>query len=824
MAEATAGAYGSQEAQEAAARLKRRRRNRAQRRYRLKAGPNRYGLNPPSDSDLSISPSEDYDAQDYDEPRSTQVTTRTEPTGPTRNQNSARMLSPQGGSSPAALERHEADHELQPGTTQDKLAQALDEVRSHGRGTFANDFRFDPDLDTSFSEPVGTTQAPSDQDGSDGDGSDDDGAIIVNHARHGQPDEEPESSDPGSSNSSADEDGPEDAWAKNLCEGYFLLTEKLKVSKTASRKILKYFSEAYAEVGNPILPSFATTRRHKFADLPPIFMDIKVDDQEKERAVFHINCETYPRKLLSDPTKHRLRHIITRMHARDIRNFHLALDDSHQADEAIISQDGVPLDGSSGRSYDITCLQFLGCKNIYVLHAFLPGPNETLGKCLSLTGYAGPIVKELNDAGIRVCLLIADHPKRAYLMGVKQSGFFGCEFCLTPGKSVQQRPGTKGKVVYPYTEQVAPRRAQQDFENVPRSAEQLQAAGATVKDLQGFKERSPLLDLAGFDIPDCVPYDIMHQLDLGVVRRLTELTFLVTETGKRRPEAKNYSIAPFNDAVRQIKVPTEVKRRPREMKFAAYKASEWRLLIQAFCPIILDCLVDYTAEKRLWALLFVTARALLLPRAHFPTALDLAEEKMHRFCHAFQNTFHKTNETYNVHSLLHSVETARMHGPLDRTSAYRFESVYARYKDSHAANNQSVMKSIIQANLLFYSRRPHTCNRRLDFTNLKTTSRRDDTLVYTEQGQWLRLLKKDGDGDGGTFLAAAIQVSSYSCKQAAVEDQEWAAVGVWRLLGISKNASSRVRARHVVGKGVIVPLADDGHAIILLTPEVLLDS
>ncbi|XP_037503341.2 uncharacterized protein LOC119378205 [Rhipicephalus sanguineus] len=107
---------------------------------------------------------------------------------------------------------------------------------------------------------------------------------------------------------------------------------------------------------------------------------------------------------------------------------------------------------------------------------------------------------------------VADAPARALMQNtVQYNGYFGCGWCLHPGKCIE------GTVKYPVSAEAPPDRTKEGM------TEDMDEANGTGVNVRGVKGPSPLINLVGFDIVWGFTPDYMHGVLLGVTRQFMEL-------------------------------------------------------------------------------------------------------------------------------------------------------------------------------------------------------------------------------------------------------------------------------------------------------------
>lgn len=254
-------------------------------------------------------------------------------------------------------------------------------------------------------------------------------------------------------------------------------------------------------------------------------------------------------------------------------------------------------------------------------------------------------------------------------------------------------------------------------------------------------ERSPLLDLPGLDLFRDVPLDPMHQIGLGIVKKLFLCTFKVPDTSSAKFERVDMSV--LSAKWTALRLPSDFGRRSRPIIYAQYKASEWVHLCIYAPQLILDCLPNpcQSYVSKVWCI------AISLVRIYFKPSPDYEQfvnrpgmrarlQRLHRQFHKlFAEVFGNQACSYNVHVFKHWVKF-RDRKPLTEQSAFKYESSYAKLRSHY---DPRTMSTGLQALEGFYKSckfGEHRCKRRL---RLKTavTPKRDDTLVYLKKSHGL---------------------------------------------------------------------------------------
>ena len=258
-------------------------------------------------------------------------------------------------------------------------------------------------------------------------------------------------------------------------------------------------------------------------------------------------------------------------------------------------------------------------------------------------------LKQLRDQ-VELRGVICDAPARAMVKCTKgHAGYSSCDRCTTVGSYVDSR------VIFLDTK--APLRTDDSFR--------------VQSDISHHNNVSPFTELNINMISD-FPYDYMHLVCLGVVRRF--LTFLLSGPSRVRISRQMSSrisqiLLSFTDYF-----PSDFSRKPRSLDCIRYwKATEYRSFLFFTGGLSLANVVDTKVYK-----LF-----LLLQSAIFilcdPLKCHLHVKYAHQFLTVFvkkcEEVFGKQMMVYNVHALLHVADDITHFGPLDTFSAFKFETM-----------------------------------------------------------------------------------------------------------------------------------------------------
>ncbi|CAG0896317.1 unnamed protein product [Cyprideis torosa] len=257
----------------------------------------------------------------------------------------------------------------------------------------------------------------------------------------------------------------------------------------------------------------------------------------------------------------------------------------------------------------------------------------------------------------RVIMGAFDAPQKAEMQNQKQyNGKHGCGSCELKGEDQMPR-------VYLGT----------DF--IPRTAEQTEAYGiqaaARNEAVMGVKGPSVLTQFPGFDRTKGCTFDVLHTVELGVMRHLCEL-WLDSSNHERDYYIPPDSKRELDRRILALKVPGSIHRLPRSLNERKhFKGSEYRTLLLITFPLTLRGLLPKKFYEH-FMLLSVSAHSLYYQRLGYAELAEL-NVRLRRFVLEFEALYGMRNCSYNVHQLLHVTACVYEWGPVTGYSMYTFE-------------------------------------------------------------------------------------------------------------------------------------------------------
>lgn len=195
-------------------------------------------------------------------------------------------------------------------------------------------------------------------------------------------------------------------------------------------------------------------------------------------------------------------------------------------------------------------------------------------------------------------------------------------------------------------------------------------------DVDHNKGKSALHDLS-FDSVQQVPFDYMHLVCLGVVKKVIESVVFGKCNPQKLPVLKK-NILSNRFTTLQLYCPREFARNPRGLdQFNNFKATEFRqLLLYTFIVVFRGVISD---EQCNHFLLLHSSMRILLNHSS-PENLDFADESLKTFVLKAEDVHGLQFLTYNAHGILHLVADYKLYGPLDSISAFPYENNMPKYR------------------------------------------------------------------------------------------------------------------------------------------------
>ncbi len=479
----------------------------------------------------------------------------------------------------------------------------------------------------------------------------------------------------------------------------------------------------------------------------------------------------------------------------------MSAEDLSRVDIAI---DGLPKAKSSSSTFIVFTIIWPKCgfpvvyRTIEHRYGWTPTGDDVLA------GFKG----ELEAANMTVRYLRGDSKERHLLLNMIQpSGRFGCDWCLSPGytkvfPSVTVHPAYDDQVGNSNIKnsQNARRRTHAGVLAIAQRAEE-ESLDFPVES-EGFKGPTAAHQLPGFNVVKGNAFENMHASFEGASKRVMKATWNLDSKSK----LPHPDILVLNKYLRSMKMPTEAPRNSREMDIAHWKAYEFWLFILHVVPAVVDgesVLVGERNLSKMFLLFAFLQRAVELPGPAFEeleTSHNL-DELLSEWYRLVDEEFDHRHSVYNVHIVgAHLLEARRRLGPLFQVSSWPLEGIF-KYVNSSYGGSTNAPKQIV-TNMLLRERK-HRClkaPKKLRW-HPSPSSKLDDSLAYTEDKNFVRLLESNADG---SWRCAILKVSPVCHDHANLEFLDWEAVGVMMLEEETGREQERsYRTSQFVAKAVV---------------------
>ena len=452
------------------------------------------------------------------------------------------------------------------------------------------------------------------------------------------------------------------------------------------------------------LPNFRTIRARAVRQVPTVLMDVAFRDSAGEFVMFP-SLKSFPQKEMAQRCLKR-EYVLYYVSPEKVLEVHKSLHPDSAAPRFFdLSLDGIPESKSGGRSVDVLSIRYDGCRAVYSIAILQPArkgmglPDDTI---------LAPFLAEYDGSKLPLRYVIADAPKRAALSGLKQhSSNFACQYCVAE----------KSDRAYPWESCRADKRT---------NAETRRAAEAG-EDAFGVKKLSPLRSIDTLDIIKHIPAEQLHLVDLGVIRKMIQLSFKCPQFKAKQVDFVRADDTGLNKELEVAKGLPNFSRRTRPLDTANYKAEEYRNLGLCFWPLIWKYIPQRAAN--VWLMTVFAYRAMILPDVPFTKwsgKYDVTQ-LLTLWYREFEAVYGKQNCSYNPHTFFHLPEVREL-GQLSETSAYDFENHYNQLKRSYRPGSASTGKQALSS-LLLANGHGHRCRREKHVSG-KVTSKTDDSWCF----------------------------------------------------------------------------------------------
>ncbi len=235
---------------------------------------------------------------------------------------------------------------------------------------------------------------------------------------------------------------------------------------------------------------------------------------------------------------------------------------------------------------------------------------------------------------------------------------------------------------------------------------------------------------------------------LGVSKRLIHNILKIRKDGKTPAVERQNLYAEVNNALRELGLPSEMKRGLRSVQQAKYKASEWKNVVVVAFPVLLKILIRHKlrAEAKVWIKYVYFVRALLLCDIDYHALqedfdLDGLRANLYK---DYQRTYSIGHCVSNVHQMFAHMKEQRDRLPISYMSTEDFETFYALVRKGFTPGTPQVTKQIMRNIYLYYQSlgTNHACTNRFN-VKPKGRGRQDDSYLWTTTG-FVRVVRVHG--------------------------------------------------------------------------------
>ncbi|PAA86098.1 hypothetical protein BOX15_Mlig016445g1, partial [Macrostomum lignano] len=271
-----------------------------------------------------------------------------------------------------------------------------------------------------------------------------------------------------------------------------------------------------------------------------------------------------------------------------------------------------------------------------------------------------PLINEINElmsdpsqTRLNLKYILADTPARALIKCIKgHTAFYSCDRCVIRGQRVE------GRIVF------------DDFSVVPLRSNQ---SFRSKIDHHHHSGTSPLLALATFNMISQLPYDFMHLLCLGVVKRMISFWHCGPLGISRLTSRARVAISERLELIRTF-MPSEFNRKTRPLaQYKLWKATEFRtfLLYTGICALKNNWIPRQIFRN--FCLLFIIAR-IMCSSSIEGHRKNMVARLIRVYLRSCKQSYSRIFLVYNLHALLHLPDDCELYGCLDSFSAFRFEN------------------------------------------------------------------------------------------------------------------------------------------------------
>lgn len=458
-----------------------------------------------------------------------------------------------------------------------------------------------------------------------------------------------------------------------------------------------------------------------------------------------------------------------------------------------LSLDGIQECKSSSLSADVYSVSFKHCNTVYPIRIIRPINKFKVDDQLNIK----EVIEDIHDANCILENVVGDNPKRSnFRCALCSSAAYACEYCESKAEYVTDNGKKKGHLAWPHSSTAnGPPRTIEKFLLI---TENIKSGNAVTRDeCKGFYGTSHLLHIENFHFVDNIPAEYMHSGCLGVVKRITHLTFNTGDNRERTTVRKLSDLSTFNVQIISIQVVREFNRRIRNLDLGVWKAQEYRNLIMFYFPIVINCIQDgFTKEKKVWLYLAYVLRACSITNNEFQQIpVQVIENAILIFYKCYESVYGKKNCTYSIHLMSHILKI-RGDVPLTEKSAFKYENFYAELRQLFQPGTISPSKQILENCYMKRQLQKHSCEKKIFYDTNKNGKENNSFIYYIENNEYkfFNIIKKINDTK---FVCNPQGRFPYKCD--ITKNLNWDKVGVFRVAPFS-NEEIEIDRKQIEGK------------------------
>ena len=278
--------------------------------------------------------------------------------------------------------------------------------------------------------------------------------------------------------------------------------------------------------------------------------------------------------------------------------------------------------------------------------------------------------------------VVADSIAKPILQNRLQfNGYYGCSYCYHGGLHVKDK-GMK----YPFLKEEPELRTHMSHMS--------DLAEAVDRGLffRGVKGESAFNKIPDFDMVWGFPLDYLHNALFGVTEQMWNNCKIILTPAQRRA---------VDDLLLLIEPPRDLRRSTEKISNKSiWKATNWKAWMLYFCLPI--CSKFISSELLQHFALFINSMFTLLKMDIMEEELDKCEQDLLTFVARYETFYGVQHMTFNVHAIMHLVNSIRQSGPLWATSAFPFENNIYFLKECFNVP-KSVEQQMTKSLLAFYN-------------------------------------------------------------------------------------------------------------------------